>query len=667
MKSYISKIFKKLIIILVAGGLFFVSFLYEGNVLSTIASQQGHQFAVGKISSQVEVNRNGKGLLFGSNADLEMGDVIYSGNNEDISLLFAQDGELRLDKNSRLEITYIDFENQKYIFKLLSGRIWLQNVYSSANVNILFDGGIVIPGQSVVLVSLNGENTQVYANKGGVILGFVENINAITENIDENNSVIINKLFLPFGTEATVYANKIKENKDTIQKLLFSKLIKEFNYATFDKKNLSSDFWLNNNISKDARLTENIRNKRLQNIRTRGLKYLSLDTNNYKIDQDLRGIFNNLTVFKDRVAKRDLVSLYDLLYDAEYLFDYGRKDEGQKRLNKFVELADQLFEKYGDELKKSYVDRIHREYEFLSFVNPVDSLFDLKKVLENIYLDLIKGSDLELSVKFEFLTNQIGVIGYYAENNDFKNLKTAFDTYMENFKILSESYQKEITNNIALVQRQNQALDNLFNQYASLYRQNYFTNKLFIENKYLSLLPANQDKIEEIQNIIVQRINFLNRLEIFYLNGDVPLMDAQNILALEFSEIEKIRQLGNSKVAVSQIFQERMDYFGVFGQFINSSDISSIKQVNLKTQYENFKNNFKSGVVAGKNMEIDSENTLNPNIDVLGNNVDETIKNTNLPLEDLDQAKENIEDVKIVDQEDANIVKPKVPRVKPQS
>lgn len=82
MKNYISKIFKKFIIILVAGGIFVISFLIEGNVLSIIASQQGHQFFVGKISSQVEVDRNGKGLLLGSNADLEVRNIfIITGVN----------------------------------------------------------------------------------------------------------------------------------------------------------------------------------------------------------------------------------------------------------------------------------------------------------------------------------------------------------------------------------------------------------------------------------------------------------------------------------------------------------------------------------------------------------------------------------------------------------
>jgi hypothetical protein len=190
-----------------------------------------------------------------------------------------------------------------------------------------------------------------------------------------------------------------------------------------------------------------------------------------------------------------------------------------------------------------------------------------------------------------FLTEKISTLGFFAENNDLKNIKKTFDEYMVSFKELMAKNQQYVSNNIVFIQRQNQALDNLFFQHASLYRQNYFTNKLFIENKYLSLLPAGKDKPEEIQGVISQRIDFLRRLQNFFLDGEVPLVDAQNILALLFSEISKIELPANYLVAVTDLFNERLANYGVFSRFLNSPEYvsSSVRGSTPRQRFEQFK------------------------------------------------------------------------------
>jgi hypothetical protein len=590
MKKLLSRIFHGLILVATAGAVFMGSFVYEENFLHTSSSQKVDQLWL-KTSGKALVSRMGKDINLGNGGQLNLGDILSTQDSSDLVINFAKDGELRLDKGTKVLVSAVSEQGVGYVFKVLEGRVWLENAYSNADVNLLVDGAVVFPGQSSVYVKVYSGRADISVSQNDAVLGLIATDFKGKKLIDENAGEVINKLYLPQGTMVSVSADKVKENRETIGKLLYSKLVKEFNYSIFDKSELISDLWLSKNVERDSVLAAKIRDERLKDIRTRGVKYSTLEDSNYKIDQTLRDVSNALTFSDKKVGQRNLDALYDLLYDSQYLFDYGRKDEAQERLNTFNSMANQLFLIYGDELKKQYIERVRDEYEYLSFANPGDSLFELRQVLEKIYLDSIKGSALELNMKFVFLTEKISTLGFFAENNDLKNIKKTFDEYMVSFKELMAKNQQYVSNNIVFIQRQNQALDNLFFQHASLYRQNYFTNKLFIENKYLSLLPAGKDKPEEIQGVISQRIDFLRRLQNFFLDGEVPLVDAQNILALLFSEISKIELPANYLVAVTDLFNERLANYGVFSRFLNSPEYvsSSVRGSTPRQRFEQFK------------------------------------------------------------------------------
>ncbi|MCC6643139.1 hypothetical protein IT411_00130 [Candidatus Peregrinibacteria bacterium] len=655
---------------ILAGMIFVGSFFYEGNVISSVAQDKGTQVMLGNnFEGGVNVNRAGKSLRLAKGQQLEIGDTVESGQNNAVIINFSKDGEIRLGVDTKLQIVIIDESKPAFIFKLVEGKIWLNNLYSNADLNILVDSGVIIPGQSIDYLSSEAGQTIVYAHQQAATVGFVDKNYLAKKYIDENDSVLISRIYLPQSTQMTVYSNKIAENRDTVAKLLFSKLVKEFNYSNFDKSLLITDEWLSKNVELDASLTSRIRDGRLKKIRTRGLKYSSLEASNYKIDATLRDLANTMTFSQERVGDRNLDALYDLLYDAQYLFDYGRKDEATERLNTFTSLAGELFVVYGDELKSQYQERVKNEYEYLSFANPSDALFGLKLVLEKIYLDSLKGGSAELATKFAFLTEKINTLGYYADNNDLKNLKDTFDEYMIAFKSLTDQYKSELTANITYVQRQNQALDNLFVQHPQLYRQAYFTGKLYVENKYLSLLPSTSDKIEEIQAVISQRIDFLRRLENFFLEGNVPLIDAQNILALLFTEISRIELPADSQVAVSQLFRERLEDYGVFNRFLNSPEYvnSTGRGTTYKQRFEQFKKDNQESVSIDQLRSELSQQIVTDSNSMTGTAPGVTIvETTEIPGINEETVIQNVDGTVTEgnNEVDSTINKPKVPRVK---
>lgn len=592
MKKLLAHLLGTIVIMAIAMGLFLGVFYYEGNFVTTVVTQKMHQLVLKTdADTKIQVNRMGSNVELSENAVLETGDIIDTQDNLMVIMKFAGDGELRMDKQTRLLVDTLDEANLSFAFKLLQGRVWLVNSYSNADVNLYVDGGVIIPAQSVIYVAQADGKADVYANSLDAVVGFLPTDYGGSGVIDEHAEEIINSLYLPQGTMLSVYADKVQENQSTIARLLFSKLVKEFNYSVFDKNALISDEFLSKNQLEDVKMRARVRDERLKKIKTRGLKYSSLDASNYHVDESIREMANLLTFSEEKVANRNLEALFDLLYDSQYLFDYGRKDEAEERLRVFASSANQLVLVYGSRLKNNYVARVKNEYEYLSFATPSDSLFGLKQVLQQVYLDSLKGAPEELETKFTFLKEDLNTIAFYAENEQGKNLALAITKYMDSIKLLLSVNEQDIVNNMVLLQRQNQALDNLFTQYPALYRQGFFTNKLFLENKYLSLLPNGNNKLEEIQSVIANRIDFLKKLQRFYLDGDVPTIDAQNISALLFSEIAKIELPESYQVAVKQLFTDRLQDYGIFNRFLNSQEYvsSSLRGATPQERFEQFK------------------------------------------------------------------------------
>ncbi|MCC7432358.1 hypothetical protein IT412_02410 [Candidatus Peregrinibacteria bacterium] len=671
MKSLLKNLFHLLVLLAVAVLLFVTSFFYEQNFSRIEALKFSNQVVLDSYGNgKIMVKRQGIENEASVGYKLEEGDVVETLNQDNFYLRYGGDGLLRLDKNTQLILEKSDLEKSHFIFNLVSGRGWLNNLYSNASLNITMGQIILLPGQSVVyLTNLDGKS-DFSAQQGNLKLLFTKSKlnDFVTDDLDQR---IINKLLIPQGTVVTVYYDKVKDNIDTIAKLLFSKLVKEFNYSVFDENLLISDEWLSRNVEKDLSVTTQIRDSRLKKIRTKGLKYSSLDAVNYKLDQWLRDASNAITFSDKKVGDRNLEALYDFLYDAQYLFDYGRKEEAQERLNNFNATANQLFVLYCEQLKEQYRERVKHEYDYLSFANPGDSLFGLKLVLEKIYLDSLEGTSIELTSKFDFLTEKANVMAYYAENKDYKNLKNSFQDYMVVFKELVEKNAKKDQSMSNLVQQQNQILDNLFILYPDFYRQDLFTNKLFVENKYLSLLPVNKDKIEETQTVIAQRITFLKRLQEFFLDGEVPLIDAQNIVALLFTEISKIDLPKENLAAVTGLFNERLQDYGVFSRFLNSPEYvnSNQKGGTPRMRFESFKKDTNL-VISIEELRGEFSNQLDlsdqPNeIEMSSQDIDQTevpIVNEDLILQNIDGEAVVKDNTTVISDDEVKPVK--VPRVK---
>ncbi len=564
-----------LFLIGLAALVFLGSLFYEDTFSVTEAKKRSNQAVV---IGELNVNRDGEIVTIREGEALLAGDALSSGESDQQEIAYSEDGRLRLDADTRVEVAYLDEDEGEYIFELVEGRVWLNNLFSNADVNLLVPGAVINPQQSIAMVELSEGKSLIYSNTNNVFLNIVDVEYQPEGIINRHSELVANSLLLPQGTQATVFETKVAENLDAISQLLFSKMIKEFSYGVFDRNRLRNEDWLTENLDRDLTLSLRVKNDRLKRIRNRGLQYVTLDSNNYKFNQSAKGFYNLLTFSSERVGERNLDFLYSFLYDAQYLFDVGRADEATRRLNEFSRLAQELILEYGDSLKEQYDERVYDEFEYLSFVNPSDSLFGLKNVLAGIYKQSIAGSDDEVAIRFSFLTDKANTLNFHAENNSFSLVDRVYEEYMQEFDELLEGRRSDLEDNAELLQRQNQILNNLFIQYPEFYRFPLFLRKIDVEDAYLDLLAEGPDKWEEMQTIVNQRISFLRLLQQFFLDEEVPVEDARKIVSLLLTEIDNLTLPKDLQVAVSQYFNERLKDFGVFHKFINSPEYVNSRQ-----------------------------------------------------------------------------------------
>ncbi|MGL5831143.1 MAG: hypothetical protein ACRCZE_03250 [Candidatus Altimarinota bacterium] len=592
MSQIIGKIFKVIGTVLLAALVMVGTFFYEGGVSQSEAVKNSHQVSLNfERQSSLTVSRDGAEVSLRNGVELLTGDVISSFELDNVILKYATDGQLRLAKNSRVLVNFVDEEKLEYVFIVESGGVWVNNLYSNANVNLLVKGAVIRPGQGVVYINAEEGKALVYSNTNNSMVYFVPVDYAVAGVLDRMDTRIINRLILPQGTQMTVFDSKIANNQQTIARLLYSKLVKEFQYGVYDSAQLRRDLWLNKNIEKDQLLALEVKNVRLADIRSRGIKYNDLNSPFYQLERNMRNFNNSLTFSDDKKAERELEHLYDLLYDSQYLFDIGNAQAALLRLNEFSRGSKALLANASAKIEEDFSSKVQQEYDYLSFLNPSENLYALKLVLEQIYLDGIKGQPTEMEIRFEMLTNKLNRLNYYAFNNELKQIKVVFDEYVDSFRILFTEYKDALVDRNSLVQQQNQLLDNLFTQYSEFYALEFFVDKIYIENQYLSLLPEGNDKYEEIQTMVGQRISFLLRLENFFLEGEVSVLEAQNIVGLLIDKIDELQLPSSLQVAVAQLFNQRLEGFRDFYRFLNSPEYVNpgVREGTLRERFEEFK------------------------------------------------------------------------------
>ncbi|MFC1749894.1 FecR domain-containing protein [Pseudomonadota bacterium] len=571
---------------IIIGGLAFLvmlaTVLIEQGVNPHIQREQERKVILTSIEGAVQYKLDGQATSVSDKIELKVGGEVSTTSKSAAEIAFSDNAVIRLAPDTTFKYQYAEVDNNGYVFELQSGRLWSNTVYSSVNLNIVSGGALLIPRKAGFDLEYDEAKSEVKVFQNQVNIGLVDpgyNANSV---VVYQNGELINSFLVAEGGQSTVFNNIIVENKTTLARLLYSKLIKEFQVVFYDKIKAAEDSWITQNLDTDEVLLQDIAQVELQKITSRSLQVASLDSISYQLQKISGVVSDSLTFSHEKVGRRNIEKLFNHLKDAEYLFVYGRNEEAARRIKLFNDTASELVGGDSD-FKERFIKGLREEHIALNFVTPDDPLFEVKStVTDHLFKNL--GSD-DLYEKFLLVREYMNYVYEMAESNTLL-ARLSLEQYSEKLLQFINQEKRRLDEIKGLIAEENQILDNLLRQYSQFYLDSVFGFKHTLEQEWLALIPDGSDKDEEKNNIILAKIDFMKHLQNFFLQEKVILSEAKDITVRLVNEISDLQT--EQAVGISELFALRLANYGQFLKFLYTTDVSNLRGVSVKEKYDEY-------------------------------------------------------------------------------
>ncbi len=552
---------------------------------------KGHMTIQIPSGQSVDLNRGGSMETLNGEAtrELSVDDSVSVKSGSGVEIHFSDRGVVRLSQNAMVNVDVLDPKLDAYVLNLKRGRLWINNLHTSASFNVVANGAYVIPHYAALDVNLDDQKTVIYANRHQASIGLVPLDYKAESTKRFPDDSFINSYLLAQGNQTTVFSDKIVQNEDTLRKLFYSKLVKEFPFGAMDPQLLTSEFWLRENIKLDSAYESKIKDQVSQQIRSRGLKIADLTSFGYTFGQSLNNFYNFLTLSRAKIISRINDGIFDHFDDAKYLLLFGQNTRAKERLDFFQKMTDEALNSQGDDYKAVILARFQEEYDRLSYVSPDDPLSAAKKVVNNYLLSKLGDTEEDIRHKFLLVRNVMNGVYDLAEMSS-QGARSALEDYYAQFTALVQKEKNLLNRMRNIVTEENQIMDNLFRRYPIFYRDRFFAMKNELEQQWLALLPEGEDKNEEKQTIVSTKIDFLRQLQTFFLADKIAVEDAKQIVFRLFTEADELQLPPEKQVAVNELFAIRLKDFGIFYRYLNSPEYVSttLHGSSRRTQFDEF-------------------------------------------------------------------------------
>lgn len=579
MKNLVKKI---MTLILALGVLAGTLFIESGSKIEAMTALEEEVMIVSGDQGATLVTGSGTETVTGERV-FNPGDTVQVGEGQSVAVRFDQHGFIRLAPLSAL--TFRLQSEEGYVFELKQGQAWMNNVSSVPQANMLAGGALVIPRRASFDVQFDGQTTEVRVFSSQVNVGLVTDTYVADTVAFSQDERFVNSFLVAQGSRSVISFGKVVNNADLLRQLLYSKLIKEFQYSLMDPVALQADSWVQQNIVADKDLRNQILLEVQQVITSRGLRYSSLDALGYDVDKAIIALSDTLTFTEQKKTERLIQNIFEHLLDAEYLLAFGRNTEAQERIVLFRQLFTEGMSKRGELFRERGLDKIERAYVHLYFVLPTDSLFSAKVALSDTMIDRLNGSEDLVLQKLGLIRDYMGYAYALAQTNQLE-ARLSLEQYFSRFQNFVKNERAYLAGNSRLLSEENQIMDNLLRQYPQFYQESFFAMKDFLEEEWLKLLPEDQAKNEERQTIISTKIDFLKQLQTFFLHEQVNLNDARRIAFRLINEIKDLQP--DTDIGVSGLFALRLKDYGTFLKFLNTTDVSQLRGSSPQVQYDQF-------------------------------------------------------------------------------
>lgn len=535
-------------------------------------------------------------------------------------------GVLRFSKEEGIvndfEEVSVDEENNEYVYRLNSGRIWGNFEISNAKVNILVGNAVIIPDHSRFDLKFNDGKMELSTYNGETFLGFLSEIFDKIDYADEFSERYLNVLLVARDSQAVLTVSKISSD---FSKLLPQKLAKTMDlFGAISSKMKEDEFVLYNN-TEDLKFSESIKDKVKKEFSRDDYDSASSFVGNL-----IYFVKDNLTLIEDKNIRGKAQKAFEYLNYAIF----NAVNLNIEEMN--VALTD--FDFFTKE------NSLFEDSDFLKIFNSYMELFSVFRTSDPEYAvfeHFIGDSDLSLQKVYEtmgILKRNIYTSLDFSETLAQESLRKYFKYYEKANNVL-----KKQENYKSFVNFQNQIMDNFLYRSSVFYEDDFFANKKELENDLLVLTTDEYLHKELLQSFVSVKIDLLNRTWSFLLNEKIEIEVAKSIFERLFNEIKDVLSDESlSDVAVLDLFKKQLESL-----FEKQAYLENVQYNSSSLYGTNHEERFSAYL---------KDRDIIPNIDTLFSSSDSPVKELPELKEDLNKffIENSILSAVLLDFEDAN-------------
>lgn len=547
-------------LLIFAGNLYIESDLFAADDISL--DEEG--FLMIPSGQTINLNYEGETMSVSEIHYLKESENISTGDVQNVQIKLPGYGVVRLGKDTSISVNEFITQDNKYDFNLNSGEIWVNTMYSNYDLSVNTEYVSINPGKASVYISYDGSLTSMYSDKHDALV-----------IIKNSNGDDLNRFWLAEGNRAEASNSKIISEAETIDKLLYAKLIKEFKYSKMSSSNINDNEWISSQKKYDIDLRDAIYERYYSNLRSKGLNFSS-QTSLRSQAKSLLSDMQNLLIFSDtRKVDQILDAIFENLADAQYLYAQANDTDAQTRLFLFEQDINQSKYLTNDYFVQESFKKLKNSLSDMYFIAPNDSLYPVKSKLYDIlmqrrFLDIM-GSENQ----FDYLTLKLNDV-YDSINIETARAVGVFFQYFDLYQKLRDMYVDDLRAISDQIIKQNILVDNILFFNPDLYKISFFNKKNLMENDYILAIENERDKREQRQTLISRKIDLLNRIRYFVFDDRLSVDDARQVVFSIIQNIENLKKETSDVAAISQLFERRLEDFGVFWQYLNSPEYSSV-------------------------------------------------------------------------------------------
>lgn len=449
-----------------------------------------------------------------------------------------------------------------------TARFWANFKLSTKWQNILVGENVVlVPDHAVFDLEFDGERFVLKVFDGDVYVGFLAEGVDLIEIKYPYDEIFVNKLLVPRGKQVTVNVTKLDER---YQKLLYTKLVKEFKYSGIAAADFDSQ-WVKTNMVADEKLMEAKKRDFVSKV-----IFAGKSSNEGFLGRFLFWSEENLTFVPEKKKEILFEHLFGYLDDGIFYLTDG--DDGNFLVS--LEKYDGAMVGLSQNFKESE-DFYQRFDEYLEKL----AIFGIADVQYKAYKELLDRKFASGREIFE-VVNASWQNVYKGFNESSVLAEDALDAFYKYFDAsLVQSEDGDYL--FYYLTFNNQLFDNLLLSSPLFYKDGYFSMKNHIEEKLLELYHEGQMKEELKQAFISTKITFLKRLTAYFFEEKVDIVAAKKIVRRLVEEINKLMPEFASSVAVVELFEAELADVADFWGFLNTPEYHTSKTYGL-TQKERY-------------------------------------------------------------------------------